>query len=194
MDENWECVAFSVCRCACDTCANANGQEHTQHVSLRVPVEHPKKIHTNWYDLLCQRENSQRLCATATCYLDKLLRKRWNSTTSTRRFVCKRFQHVRKKSTESFKSPLNFVSRCKLLGLIRSNSTETNPWTWMTFSEKKHRFESMCGSWNHTCTICSPAAFQIWNGTRLVSFLYRQLRALWSTGIKCSEGFRVWTI
>ena len=136
MDENWECVAFSVCRCACDTCANANGQEHTQHVSLRVPVEHPKKIHTNWYDLLCQRENSQRLCATATCYLDKLLRKRWNSTTSTRRFVCKRFQHVRKKSTESFKSPLNFVSRCKLLGLIRSNSTETNPWTWMTFSEK----------------------------------------------------------
>ena len=72
-----------------------------------------------------------------TCYLDKLLRKRWNSTTSTRRFVCKRFQHVRNKSTESFKSPLNFVSRCKLLGLIRSNSTETNPWTWMTFSEKK---------------------------------------------------------
>ena len=59
---------------------------------------------------------------------------------------------------------------------------------------KKNRFESMCGSWNHTCTICSPAAFQIWNGTRLVSFLYRQLRALWSTGIKCSEGFRVWTI
>lgn len=149
-------------------------------------MEHPKKIHPNWYNLLC---------ATATCYLDKLLRKRWNSTTSIRRFVCINASNTSEEIPRKILSPrsisflaANFWGSSEAIPQKRTRGHEWH------FAKKKISFESTCGSWNHTCTICSPAAFQIWNGTRLVSFLFRQLRALWSTGIKCSEGFRIWTI